>query len=803
MGYTVIIAEKPSVAASIAKIVGANTPHREKANGYLEGNGYKVTWAFGHLVGLKNPEDMGFGGETLPIMPEKWETQVIKSPKADLAAMTNKQMKVIDGLFGGADRIIVATDAGREGELIFRYIYEYLGCRTPFDRLWISSLTDEAIRKGMASLLGGRQMNALSQAAHARSEADWLVGFNASRALRLSSGSKKNLSLGRVQTPVLVMITQRYEENKNFVPTPYWQVTGIAVKGQTGIPVVSVHHYQTEAEAVDAMGRVKNQGSFKVNKVETKDVTSKPPLLHDLTSLQRIANSKYGLTAEETLKIAQSLYEKKYMTYPRTGSRYVPEDVFATIPGLIAKVAAYDRDSFRAASHSLQGKKLCRRSVDDSKVTDHHALLPTEVIPKDLSGNEQKIWELVCGRMLEAFGENSISKRTTVELESAFIPFKISGSVMVYPGWKAVFGAAEAADEEKKGKTEGQGNEDDTPDAGQIPPLKEGENLPATKLETVRKTDNPPAIYTDSSLLGEMETCGKKIDDEELREQMKDIGLGTPATRAAIIEVLIRRGYVSRTGKKLIPTELGMEIAHIVKGRKIADVRTTGEWERELSRIENGKASKESFDQNIRKYVLDIIEDLRTNCKPLDGMNASSEPVRTCPVCGHKMVNRKYDVFCDDTQGGCGMKINREIAGKKLPVTAINQLAEGKTTGTVKGFKSKAGKAFDAKLTVNREAKKVEFVFNESRPTADLTGKTCPCCGQPMSNDTWKLTCGCGFTLFKAYGQVPLTESEIDKLLEGKAVPKAGMKSKAGKSFNAKLVVNKQEKKIDFIFDKK
>lgn len=801
MGYTVIIAEKPSVAASIAKVVGANTPHRDKANGYLEGNGYKVTWAFGHLVGLNSPEDMGFGGEMLPIIPEEWKTHIIQGAKADMNATINKQMKTLDGLFGGADRIIVATDAGREGELIFRYIYEYLGCRTPFDRLWISSLTDEAIRNGMASLVSGSQMTPLSQAAHARSEADWLVGFNASRALRLASGYKGTLSLGRVQTPVLCMICQRYEENKNFVPTPYWQITALVHKEMSNIPVLSANRYATEEAAKTAAKGVADTRAFHITNIETKDVTSRPPLLYDLTALQRAANGKYGMTADETLKVAQSLYEKKFLSYPRTGSRYIPEDVYKTIPGLIKKIEGYKRDSFQNAAAALAGKKLCRRSVDGTKVTDHHALLPTEVIPSGLVGNELKIWELVCGRMLEAFGEDSVSRRTSVELECASVPFKTTGSVLVKAGWKAVFGVGEAETEEKQ-KKEAEGSDDEV-NAGQLPPLSLGETLPGTKVETVRKTDKPQPIYTDSSLLGEMETCGKRIEDEELRESMKDVGLGTPATRAATIEVLIKRGYVVRSGKKLIPTDLGIQIAETVKGRKIADVKTTGEWERELARIEQGKIRKGDFDTAIRRYVGEVIDDLQTNCKSFAGVSASAEPTRTCPLCGHPMKNRKFDLFCDDADGGCGTRIPREIASKKLPLSAIAALAENKTTGVIKGFTSKSGKSFDARLKMDAEAKKPAFVFDDKPAAPAMAGKICPCCGQTMIDDKWKLSCGCGLVIYKSYGGAALTENDINALLSGKKVPKSGMTSKAGKKFNAALVLNKDDKKIEFKFENK
>ena len=805
MAYTVIIAEKPSVAASIAKVVGARTAHRDKANGYLEGNGYRVTWAFGHLVGLNSPEDMGFKGETLPIMPEEWKTHVITYAKGDMTQTVARQMKTLDGLFSGADRIIVATDAGREGELIFRYIYEHLGCRTPFDRLWISSLTDEAIRKGMAALRPGKEMDALSDAAHARSEADWLVGFNASRAIRIASGYKGNLSLGRVQTPVLVMVCKRYLDNKNFTPTPFWQLAAtVRRQGDTvEVPTLSVHRYQSEQAAAEALAAVKGSMRFLVTKIETKDVTSKTPLLHDLTSLQRTANNKYGMTADETLKVAQGLYEKKFLSYPRTGSRYIPEDVYKTLPALIAKIEGYGRDSFRDAAKDLRGRKLCRRSVDDTKVTDHHALLPTDVLPTGLSEAERNIWELVCGRMLEAFGEDSVARRTTVDLECASVPFRTSGSVPIKPGWKAVFGFAEEQQKKKGSKDDDPEGTDETPDAGVLPPFKEKEHVDGTKAESLRKTDKPLPVYTDSSLLGEMETCGKKIDDEELRESLKDVGLGTPATRAATIETLISRGYVVRSGKKLTPTELGLAIAETVKGRKIADVATTGEWERELARIERGETTKAAFDTKIRTYAQQIIDDLLANCKSLDGVSSTKEPTRSCPCCGKPMKNLKFNILCDNADGasGCGLKIPREAAGKKLLQSAVEALCQGKDTALIKGFTSKSGKRFDAKLHLDKEARKITFAFDDKPAGPQAEGRTCPCCGQTMTDDRWKLSCACGLTVWKTCAQVPLTLNEIDLLLAGKTVPKTGFVSKAGKKFDAGLRLDKDAKKVEFVFE--
>lgn len=795
MAYKVIIAEKPSVAGSIAKIVGATTPRKDKANGYMEGNGYRVTWAFGHLVGLCSPEEMGTPKGQLPIFPESWKTKIIETPNKEMTGTIKKQMKTIESLFFGADEIIVATDAGREGELIFRYIYEYLGCRTPFKRLWISSLTDEAIRNGMSSLLPGGEYDSLSDAAHARSEADYLVGFNASRALRIFTGYKGSLSLGRVQTPVLCMICDRYAANKNFVPTPFWQIEAESEKDSVIFPISSELKYTTEQAAREAEAIAKNSNTFRVTSVDTKDVVSRPPLLYDITSLQRAANSKYGMTAEQTLSVAQKLYEKKFLSYPRTGSRYIPKDVFRVIPSLISKVEKCEREGFATMAAKMKGKKLCSKSVNDEKVTDHHALLPTDNIPTNLSGDEKKIWEMVCGRMLEAFGEDSVSKRKSVDLTAGGIKFKTSGSTLVYAGWKAVFGTSEP----DAGITD---STDDEGYNGALPDIKEGDILPIKQMETVRKTDKPLPIYTDSSLLGEMETCGKKIEDEELRESMKDVGLGTPATRAATIETLIARGYAIRESKKIIPTDLGNAVWKIVSGRKIADVKTTGEWERELSFIERGQKDKYTFDSAIKDYVLQIIEDLRANCKPFEDIGDGAEPVRMCPCCGKPMKNLKFSISCDADAGGCGFGIRRTIGEKNIPVSAINALSEGKVTGLIKGFTSKSGKKFDAKLRVNKEEKKIEFFFDD-KPKDKMEGRTCPCCGKQLQDNGWKLTCDCGLELNKTICKVPLKEEQIDTLLGGGKIYVKNMIGKSGKKFNATVYLNKSTKKTEFIFDKK
>ena len=796
MSYKLIIAEKPSVAGSIAKIVGATTPHRDGPCGYLEGRGYKVTWAFGHLVGLQSPSQMGFGHSDIPMYPQVWSTKILgkkdKSGKEEPDPMVKKQMKTIETLFSGADEIIVATDAGREGELIFRYIYEHLGCTTPFSRLWISSLTDDAIRNGLNSIRDGHAYDDLSAAAHARSQADWLVGFNASKALTIFSGFKGLVSLGRVQTPTLGLICRRYEDNKSFVPQPYWVINVKLSKASTEFIAVSEKKYDVEQQVDEDLQTTKRACQMKVVSVEKKQTHTKPPLLHDLTSLQRAANGKYGLTADETLKIAQSLYEKKLMTYPRTGSRYIPADVFEEIPMLIDKLCGYSE--FSASAAALKGKKLCRKSVNDSKVTDHHALLPTGFLSNSLSENEKKVYDLVCGRTLEAFGEDSVADITNVILDAKGVRYKAHGSVPVYMGWKAVFGGEDEAEVEKK-----EDEEDDIKNI-RLPELHEGDLLPIESAVKLDKYTKPLPVYTDSSLLGEMETCGKRIDDEQTREAMKDVGIGTPATRAQIIEILIKRDYVKREKKKLIPTELGLSVWNIVRDRKISDVKTTGEWERDLALVEHGKLPKDKFDKSICDFVNEIVEDLRQNCTHLE---SSQEKTRTCPCCGKPMKNMKFSILCDDKQGGCGYKVPREVAGKKLSEKAVDALCEGKPTAKIKGFKSKTGKTFDAVIKPDTATKELKFIFEDKVPAAKVEGLICPICGKETADEGKLLSCECGLKIWKTISGKELSAANIKAIMSGKSVAVHGMVSKkTGKTFDGYVRLNNSKKTLEIFFNK-
>lgn len=786
MGYKVIIAEKPSVAGSIAKIVGATTPHRSGPTGYLEGGGWRVTWAFGHLVGLQSPEQMGFAGGVLPMFPDVWRTKVNGKrggdgkEKAD--ELTQKQLKTIEELFGGADSIVVATDAGREGELIFRYIYEHLGCSTPFRRLWISSLTDEAIRKGLSEVRDGHDYDALSDAAHCRSRADWLVGYNASRALRLYTGFRGNVSLGRVQTPTLALICKRTEDNRDFVATPYWQIKVAAVKDTQSFTALSDIRYAGAAECAAARAAVEAAGTLTVTAAQTRHRRERPPLLHDLTSLQRAANGRHGLTAEATLRAAQSLYEQKLLSYPRTGSRYIPEDVMRTIPSLLRRMEGYGVLGRQAAALADAGH-LCRRSVDDAKVTDHHALLPTGNMPGSLSGDMRQVYDLVVERLLEAFGEDYECDTTTVRLTAAGHGLTARGSVPTKMGWKGVRGTVKDVDD---------GKDDDEDDSQRLPPMTAGDTADITAAEDREGSDKAPALFTDSTLLGEMETCGRRIDDEEMRERMKDVGLGTPATRAATIETLIARGYVERQGRRLLPTDLGMQIYAMVKGRRIADVATTGAWEAALYKVEKGLTPARDFDDGIRRFVEEILADLKANSRPLEG--ASDKP-RKCPLCGNTMTSRRYSIECP-----CGMRIGREVAGKKLSDKVLDALCDKGVTPLIKGFTGKSGKTFDARLKIDREQKKAAFDFGG----VELPdGAACPCCGAAVTGAGGRVTCSCGFTMYLTIGGRTLTAAQAAALLAGKSVEAKGLTSKAGKKFDATLKVDKDRKKVVMDFKNK
>ena len=686
-----LIAEKPSVAKDIARIIGATG----RNDGYLSGNGYMVTWAFGHLIQLAMPEAYGvanFRRESLPILPPDFQliprqVKAEKGYKADPGVL--KQLKVIKEVFDGCDRIIVATDAGREGELIFRYIFHYLNCHKPFVRLWISSLTDRAIREGMENLQPGERYDNLYLAAKSRSEADWLIGINATQALSVAAGQGV-FSLGRVQTPTLMMICDRYLENKNFVPTKFWQLKASTASGGIGFTAQSTARWKQQPEAIAALQRVKDAGQFVVKSVERKEAAQEPPLLYDLTTLQKEANTKLNFSADKTLSIAQSLYEKKVMSYPRTGSRYISEDVFEEMPERIALLERYPR--FAGYAAGLNGTTLNRRSVNDGKVTDHHALIVTENLPGELSKDERAVYELVAGRMLEAFSGKCVKDVTTVLLSAGDTGFTVKGAVMKEAGWRAVFSEQDTEDE----------------DTATLPPLQEGQTLPLSGVDLLEKQTKPKPLHTESSLLAAMENAGKELEDAGLKASMKDAGIGTPATRAAIIETLFARQYIVREKKNLVPTDKGLAVYQIVKDKKIADVEMTGMWETALAKIEASGMDADTFRKGIEVYAAQITAELLSV-----QLSFASGETCPCPKCGSGRI-LFYPKVAKCSNVDCTLTIFRNKCDKQLTDKQIVELVTKRKTGLIKGFKGKNGKVFDASLMLDEQFN-VAFSFPEKK----------------------------------------------------------------------------------------
>lgn len=680
---TCIIAEKPSVARDIARIVGA----KSKQEGYMEGSGYLVTWAMGHLIALAMPEAYGFSAykaEDLPIRPNPFQLvvrQVHKDKEYISAPAALKQLKVLRSCFDKADRIIVATDAGREGELIFRYIYQHFSCKKPFDRLWISSLTDKAIREGLSNLKPGSHYDNLYHSAKARSEADWLVGINASRALSIAR--RGGYSLGRVQTPTLAMVCRRYIENRDFSSVPYWKFSALMEKEGVSLKAIGSTDYESEGSAQTALAALRSQSRLKVESVTRKVTHTSPPLLYDLTALQKDANRRHGFSADKTLSIAQSLYEKKITTYPRTGSRYISEDVFEEVPVLLRKIG-------KTLSNPLN-----RHSVDNTKVTDHHAIIPTGETPSGLSTDEITIYNMVVTRFVEAFSPNSEEERMQVRFTDGINIFTWKACRQISLGWKVVQ-KEQVTDAEKK-KKEKEKENDNEQVLPSLPDLTEGEVLSLVSAEITEHKTKPKPLYTEATLLSAMENAGKEVEEDDKRKAMAECGIGTPATRANIIETLIFRDYIRRDKKAIIPTEKGLAVYEIVKDKKIANAEMTGSWELALAAIEAGKMPSERFAQGINSYVGTICEEL---------LSLSSEqksyPVYRCPKCGQKSVGI-YAKVAKCRHETCGFHVFREVCGIHLSEDNIRDLISSGRTPILKGLTSKAGKKFNARLVLGED----------------------------------------------------------------------------------------------------
>lgn len=708
-----IIAEKPSVAKEIAHIVGAD----KREEGYMQGNGYFVTWAFGHLVQPAMPETYGMKGfhaENLPVIPDPFvlvprQVKTENGYKPDAGVLA--QIKIIGKLFDSSERIIVATDAGREGELIFRYLSVYLGCQKPFDRLWISSLTDTAIREGLLNLKDGKEYDNLYHAAKARSEADWLVGINGTQALTIAAG-RGTYSVGRVQTPTLGMVCERYWEHKRFESKPFWQVHFGVVDTDSGniLKFTSANRWADKGTATDIYNKVKETGSAIITKVATKRKVEKAPLLYDLTTLQKEANSQHGFTAEHTLSIAQKLYEAKFITYPRTSSRYISDDVFATLPKLFKNLE----------NHSEYGEKVkllpgsedySKNSVNAGKVTDHHAMLITENAAIGLFKDEKIVYDMILCRMIEAFSADCIKDITSVTAQVDHeVEFGISGSIIRQTGWRAL-----SLKEKNKRQDKDADATDNEVREQVIPNWQEGQHITLSGCTITEGKTKPKPLHTESTLLAAMETAGKEIEDDTMRQAMKDSGIGTPATRAAIIETLLKREYMVRQQKKLVPTEKGLALHSVVKNMAIANVEMTGKWEAELAKIERGEASADGFTHSIEGYTREITAEL-LGC---DRLFSHKDSGCQCPKCkqGTMQFFGKVVRCCNKE---CGMPVFKQVAGKLLTDADITDLLTKGKTRTLNGFTSKQGKPFSAAIAFD-ENFNTKFVFAE-RKTAEKRG---------------------------------------------------------------------------------
>lgn len=702
-----IIAEKPSVAKEIAHIVGAD----KREEGYMQGNGYYVTWAFGHLVQPAMPETYGMKGfhaENLPVIPDPFvlvprQVKTENGYKPDAGVLA--QIKIIGKLFDSSERIIVATDAGREGELIFRYLYAYLGCQKPFDRLWISSLTDTAIREGLLNPKDGKEYDNLYHAAKARSEADWLVGINGTQALTIAAG-RGTYSVGRVQTPTLGMVCERYWEHKRFESKPFWQVHFGVVDTDSGniLKFTSANRWTDKATATDIYNKVKETGSAIITKVATKRKVEKAPLLYDLTTLQKEANSQHGFTAEHTLSIAQKLYEAKFITYPRTSSRYISDDVFATLPKLFKNLE----------NHSEYGEKVkllpgsedySKNSVNAAKVTDHHALLITENAAIGLFKDEKIVYDMILCRMIEAFSADCIKDITSVSAQVDHeVEFGISGSIIRQTGWRALSLKEKNNRQDKDADATGNEVKEQV-----IPNWQEGQHIPLSGCTITEGKTKPKPLHTESTLLAAMETAGKEIEDDTMRQAMKDSGIGTPATRAAIIETLLKREYMVRQQKKLVPTEKGLALHSVVKNMAIANVEMTGKWEAELAKIEQGEASADGFTHSIEGYTREITAEL-LGC---DRLFSHKDSGCQCPKCKQGTMQFFGKVVrCSNKE--CGMPVFKQVAGKLLTDADITDLLTKGKTRTLNGFISKQGKSFSAAIAFD-ENFNTKFVFAEHK----------------------------------------------------------------------------------------
>lgn len=683
----VCIAEKPSVAREIAEVLGAT----EKKNGYIEGNGYQVTWTFGHLCTLKEPHDYTpdwkrWSLSSLPMVPPRFGIKLISNPTYE------QQFKIIEGLMQKAEMIINCGDAGQEGELIQRWVMQKAGAKCPVYRLWISSLTEEAIREGFQKLKEQAEFNRLYEAGLSRAIGDWLLGMNATRLYTLRYGQNKQvLSIGRVQTPTLALIVNRQEEIENFKPEPYWElktvyrdVTFSATKGKF-----------TQKEEGEKFLETVRTSDFTVTDVSTKKGKEYAPRLFDLTSLQVECNKKYAFTADDTLKLIQSLYEKKVTTYPRVDTTFLSDDIYPKVPNTLNGLVDYSE-----LVAPLKGIKLpkSKRVFDNSKVTDHHAIIPTGVPARNLSDNERKVYDLVARRFIAAFYPDCEISTTTVLGKVEKVEFKVTGKQILKPGWRVVFGA----DQKDPDADPNQQDEEKV-----LPDFVIGESGPHQPLLKETWT-TPPKPYTEATLLRAMETAGKLVDNDELRDALKENGIGRPSTRAAIIETLFKRNYIRKERKSLFPTATGTELIHVIQEELLKSAELTGLWEKKLRQIEKGSYEARTFleelKQMVNQIVINVLSDQSGRSITIEQKKSEEEKPKkskaasaskeagekkprkprkravpapaVCPIC-HKgtLLRGKTAYGCSEYKNGCTFRLDYATYGADLTDEQLAQIA--------------------------------------------------------------------------------------------------------------------------------
>ncbi|WP_426491191.1 DNA topoisomerase 3 [Hymenobacter sp. 102] len=844
----VCIAEKPSVAREIAQVLGAN----RKMDGYFEGNGYQVTWTFGHFCQLREPEDYRpewkrWSIHDLPMLPEQFGIKLMRRDDGVV-----RQFNVIKSLLASAEEVINCGDAGQEGEVIQRWVLLEAKYRKPTKRLWISSLTEEAIRQGFQNLREGSEFDSLYQAGKSRAVGDWLLGLNATRlfTLKYAPGQRQVLSIGRVQTPTLALLVDRYHEIQNFRPEPYWVLrteyrgtmfshVAVVKKGKDDdepdekARLKARGYFVTQEEADAALAQVTGQ-PLTVTNVEIKKALESPPALFDLTSLQVQCNNQLGLSAEDTLKTVQGLYEKKVVSYPRVDTTFLPDDQYPKIPGILRGLGGVHA---ALVAPLLAGGKI-RKSTkvfNNQKVTDHHAIIPTGASAGSLHGTEQRVYDIITRRFLAAFYPDCEVSNTTVTADVAGRTFRVRGRQILSPGWREVYGDPEKQQAPSAPKAAGEGDDDVVSTV--LPSFQKDETGPHKPRLDAKQTQ-PPREYSEAMLLRGMETAGRNVDDEELRQAMKENGIGRPSTRAAIIETLFKRGYIRRDRKKIVPTPTGVELIGLIRNPTLKSAELTGQWERKLRQIEGGQLDQEQFlgelKQLVREMVLEVKHDgsgravtVANGGQPASAVGKSA-PTRLitnnqqpqtnlglgpCPACSSGHVLRgKSAMGCSRWKEGCQFRLPVEFEGKKFTDKQVGDLLKKGRTQVMQGFLDDAGNKFGAAIRLT-PARTLELVrAAESKPTTpqDPGQIPCPVCrlGQMLKGKSaWgcsRFREDCQFRAPFEWGGKTLTDAQMNQLLrKGKTgVIRGFISSKTGNRYEAALQVG-ADGRIEPVFDNK